>query len=123
MHLHSVPPCRKKGYRSFIGLKEVAGVAGTPRARVKGYAETRSAARREKLSTIERKITKPSDDPSASSTARSGCGISPTTFRSWLQIPAMAASEPFGFASESLVAKRSPRLGPLTPAANPPIAG
>ena len=33
--------------------------------------------------------------------ARSGCGIKPSTFRSRLQIPAMACSEPFGFASRS----------------------
>ncbi len=60
------------------------------------------AAWRTRLSTIERKMTSPSAEPSGVSTARSGCGIIPRTFRSRLQIPAMPASDPFGFASGSL---------------------
>jgi len=57
--------------------------------------------RRAKLPTIDRKITNPSSDPSRASLARSGCGINPITLRSRLQIPAMLASEPFGFAAGS----------------------
>src|SRR5262249_21241226 len=41
----------------------------------------------------------PSALPSASSHARSGCGISPTTLRLSLQRPATLAADPFGFDS------------------------
>src|SRR5215475_3579985 len=51
------------------------------------------------VSTIDRKIFAPSMLPSRASDARSGCGMSPNTFRSRLQIPAMFSIEPFGFAS------------------------
>ena len=45
------------------------------------------------------KILKPSVQPSASSLARSGCGIIPSTLRPGLQIPAMFSSEPLGLAA------------------------
>ena len=40
-------------------------------------------------STMERKIVRPSVEPSAASTARSGCGMRPATLRPRLQMPAM----------------------------------
>src|SRR5450759_1035188 len=63
------------------------------------YAETAACLMSDSIS--ERKITSPSADPSAASTARSGCGISPTTLRSRLHMPAIFASEPFGLAAAS----------------------
>ena len=44
------------------------------------------------------KITRPSALPSSGSHARSGCGIMPTTLRASLQMPAIAFTDPFGFA-------------------------
>ena len=44
---------------------------------------------------------RPSALPSAGSQARSGCGIRPTTLRASLQMPAIALTDPFGFASSS----------------------
>ena len=52
-------------------------------------------------STSDWKITKPSAEPSADSTARSGCGIRPATLRSRLQMPAMLWSEPLGLPAAS----------------------
>ena len=49
--------------------------------------------------TADASTTRPSALPSASSEARSGCGIRPTTLRWRLQMPAMLLSEPFGFQS------------------------
>src|SRR5205085_118206 len=49
--------------------------------------------------TADSRITRPSALPSDDSQARSGCGMSPTTFRASLHSPAMPASEPLGFAS------------------------
>src|SRR3954467_11824596 len=43
--------------------------------------------------------TRPSALPSIDSQARSGCGISPTTLRAALQMPAMLLTAPFGFAA------------------------
>ena len=43
-------------------------------------------------------ILSPSTLPNISSLARSGWGMSPTTLRSRLQIPAMLLRLPFGFA-------------------------
>src|SRR3954469_25326214 len=40
----------------------------------------------------------PSSLPSSASEARSGCGIRPTTLPRALHVPAMLATEPFGFA-------------------------
>src|ERR1700733_3386025 len=65
------------------------------------YAET--AACRMSDSISERKITKPSAEPIGASTARSGCGIRPSTLRSRLHTPAMFASEPFGFPAASFL--------------------
>src|SRR5262249_402264 len=45
------------------------------------------------------KITRPSALPTASSQARSGCGIRPTTFRASFVTPAMLWTDPFGFAA------------------------
>src|SRR5215212_873485 len=47
----------------------------------------------------ERKRPLPSDEPSRSSQARSGCGMSPRTFRPREQIPAMWSREPLRFDS------------------------
>src|SRR5262249_34663034 len=47
----------------------------------------------------ERKSRSPSSPTVSASTACSGCGMSPTTFRPALHTPAMLASEPFGLAS------------------------
>ena len=47
----------------------------------------------------ERKISRPSLEPSISSQARSGWGIMPRTLRSWLQMPAMFERAPLGLAS------------------------
>src|SRR6267143_6075034 len=47
-------------------------------------------------STMERKMTKPSLEPRADSTARSGCGIRPATLRSRLQMPAILRTAPLG---------------------------
>ena len=44
------------------------------------------------------KMHQPSALPVASSQARSGCGIRPTTFRVSLQMPAMLLMDPFGLA-------------------------
>src|SRR5688572_12108150 len=44
-------------------------------------------------------MTRPSALPTASSHARSGCGIRPTTLRFSLHNPAMLFTEPLGFAS------------------------
>src|SRR4029077_537554 len=52
-------------------------------------------------STIERKITRPSEEPIGFSMARSGCGIRPATLRSRLQMPAMLAIEPLGLPAAS----------------------
>src|SRR5258708_25607540 len=49
-----------------------------------------------RASTMERKITRPSSEFRADSTARSGCGIRPATLRSRLQMPAMLFMEPLG---------------------------
>ena len=47
----------------------------------------------------DRSMTRPSVEPRSASEARSGCGMSPTTFRPSLQIPAMSSSAPFGFST------------------------
>ncbi len=47
----------------------------------------------------ERKMGLPSEEPSRSSHARSGCGISPSTLRSREQMPAMWSREPLMFDS------------------------
>ena len=60
--------------------------------------------------TTDSKITRPSAPPSIDSHARSGCGIIPTTFRASLQMPAMAAADPFGIPPSSADAHR-PRFG------------
>src|SRR3989338_5491505 len=49
--------------------------------------------------TTDSKMSNPSALPSGDSHARSGCGISPTTLRVSLQMPAIADTDPFGFAS------------------------
>src|SRR5262249_1048408 len=51
-----------------------------------------------RVSANEQKITRPSALLSNSSLARSGCGISPSTLRPRLQIPAMLSIDPFGLA-------------------------
>src|SRR5690606_41181906 len=43
--------------------------------------------------------TRPSVEPSSSWPARSGCGISPTTLRPALQMPAMSSTEPLGLST------------------------
>lgn len=48
---------------------------------------------------IASKINRPSPLPSRTSLARSGCGISPKTLRSGLQIPAMLSIDPLGLES------------------------
>src|ERR1700730_16129067 len=53
-------------------------------------------------SIIERKITRPSAESRADSTARSGWGIRPATLRSRLQMPAMLVIGPLGFPAASL---------------------
>ena len=55
----------------------------------------------------ERKISRPSLEPSKSSQALSGCGISPNTFRSRLQMPAILSREPFGLADSVIFPSRS----------------
>src|SRR5258707_5383214 len=47
----------------------------------------------------ERKISRPSLEPSISSQARSGWGIMPRTLRSRLQMPAIFEREPLGLAA------------------------
>src|SRR6266508_6478409 len=47
----------------------------------------------------DRKISRPSLEPSRSSHARSGCGINPSTLRERLQMPAMLSRAPFEFAA------------------------
>src|SRR6185436_12707030 len=42
------------------------------------------------------KIARPSVPPTAPSTRRSGCGISPTTFPRGFEMPAMSRAAPFG---------------------------
>src|SRR5205823_12356344 len=54
------------------------------------------------LCTIDRKIFAPSILPSRASDARSGRGMSPNTFRSRLQTPAMFSVDAFGFASGTM---------------------
>ena len=61
--------------------------------------------------TMDSRMTRPSTPPSAGSQARSGCGIMPTTLRRSLQMPAMAFTEPFGFASSTNLARRPSRIG------------
>ena len=46
--------------------------------------------------TTESSTTRPSSLPRIDSQARSGCGMSPTTFRFSLHTPAIASSDPFG---------------------------
>ena len=60
-----------------------------------------AAARSPAASTSERRIGSPSAEPSSASAARSGCGMSPATFPAAFITPAMARSEPFGFAGSS----------------------
>ena len=47
------------------------------------------------------RMPRPSVLPSSASHARSGCGIMPTTLRVSLQTPAIAFTDPFGFAASS----------------------
>src|SRR5258708_9069622 len=54
------------------------------------YAETAALLMSDSIS--ERKITTPSVEPSAASSARSGCGIKPITFRPPLHLPPTSAS-------------------------------
>ena len=49
--------------------------------------------------TADSRTTRPSSLPRADSQARSGWGMSPTTFRLKLHTPAIAPSDPFGLAS------------------------
>src|ERR1700683_1842950 len=55
-----------------------------------GVRHAGTDALRARLATIERKMTRPSAEPSGDSTARSGWGIKPTTLRSRLKIPVIA---------------------------------
>src|SRR6185437_12094478 len=52
-----------------------------------------------RAATIDWKMRRPSAEPSNASLERSGCGIMPSTLRPSLRMPAMFASDPFGFAS------------------------
>src|SRR5206468_3804993 len=54
-----------------------------------GSAHAVALAAPTSASTMERKMTRPSEKPRAHSTARSGWGIKPATLRSRLQTPAM----------------------------------
>ena len=47
----------------------------------------------------ERRSGRPSAEPSRSLMARSGCGISPTTLRPALLMPAMSSTDPFGLST------------------------
>src|SRR5688572_15752064 len=58
-----------------------------------------ASARSDTAFTADSNSTSPSALPIASSQARSGCGINPTTFLPSLQIPAMLFSDPFGLAA------------------------
>src|SRR5215472_13596417 len=49
--------------------------------------------------TSDSKITRPSEEPSSASAARSGCGIIPITFRRSLSTPAILRSEPLGLST------------------------
>src|SRR6476661_8744997 len=60
-------------------------------------AAWRSAA----LATNEAMIPRPSSEPRTASTAVSGWGISPATLPAVFVTPAIARSEPFGFARSS----------------------
>ena len=62
-------------------------------------AEAQAATSAPAAASIDRSMTRPSDEPSRSSHARSGCGISPTTLRPALQMPAMSSTEPFGLST------------------------
>src|SRR6266480_2909407 len=65
------------------------------------------------VSTMERKITRPSEEPRADSTARSGWGMRPTTLRSRLQTPAILSTAPLGLpalSSEPSGDRKSTRL-------------
>src|SRR5262249_18790453 len=55
-----------------------------------------------RASTMDLKMTRPSEESSADSMARSGCGIRPATLRSRLQMPAMLCIEPLGLPAASL---------------------
>ena len=59
------------------------------------------AARAAALSTSERMIPSPSSEPRTASTAVSGWGIRPATLPAAFVTPAIARSEPFGFARSS----------------------
>src|ERR1019366_426179 len=60
-----------------------------------GGTHARTAA-----SSIDRKTTRPSDEPISGSVARSGCGIMPITLRSRFRMPAMSRSEPLALSTE-----------------------
>src|SRR5688500_13211130 len=64
------------------------------------------------LSTSERMMPAPSSEPRMASDARSGWGMSPATLPAALMTPAMARSDPFGFAARSSSAAAFP--SPLT---------
>ena len=53
------------------------------------------------LSTSERMMPIPSSEPRIASAARSGCGISPATLPAAFRTPAIARSDPLGFAASS----------------------
>src|SRR5260370_18481846 len=63
-----------------------------------------------RASTMERKITRPSAEPSADSTARSGWGMRPATFRSRLQTPAIFLTAPLGLPALSASCAGANRL-------------
>jgi hypothetical protein len=63
-------------------------------ARAEGHATGAPA-----LTSTERSSTAPSADPSKGWHARSGCGMSPTTLRASLQMPAMSSVEPLGLST------------------------
>ena len=60
---------------------------------------TAAGARRVNHCTADCSITRPSAPSIASSHARSGCGIRPTTLRASLQRPATFATDPLGLLS------------------------
>src|SRR5439155_6315989 len=74
----------------FVGLEAVA----FDRLGIDGHAVANAF-------TMDSRMTRPSTQPRAGSAARSGWGIMPTTFRASLQMPAIACSDPFGFATSS----------------------
>ena len=76
---------------------------GTGRSRGRGALGGHEGEGREDQALVraskERKRTRPSVEPRRGSSARSGCGMRPTTVPEALQTPAIFRSEPFGFAA------------------------